>query len=135
MANIKIEGKEYDIDSLPQEVKSQLAALQQCDQKINSWNMDIAIAQTARAAYAAEVNLLLEQVAVVGAEKVEVEVVEVVEVEVVVVVEVISYTHAHDVLKHCVALRMPLCFFDPTAMSCNQNSQQQQNTCVPGLSM
>ena len=83
MANIKIDGKEYDIDSLPQEVKGQLAALQQCDQKINSWNMDIAIAQTARAAYAAEVNLLLEQVAVVGAEKVEVEVVEVVEVEVV----------------------------------------------------
>ena len=72
MANIKIDGKEYDIDSLPQEVKGQLAALQQCDQKINSWNMDIAIAQTARVAYAAELNLLLEKVAAVGAEKVEV---------------------------------------------------------------
>ena len=72
MANIKIDGKEYDIDSLPQEVKGQLAALQQCDQKINSWNMNIALAQTARGAYAAELNLLLEKVAAVGAEKVEV---------------------------------------------------------------
>ena len=72
MANIKIDGKEYDIDSLPQEVKSQLAAMQQCDQKINSWNMNIALAQTARGAYAAELNLLLEKVAAVGAEKVEV---------------------------------------------------------------
>ena len=92
MANIKIDGKEYDIDSLPQEVKGQLAALQQCDQKINSWNMDIAIAQTARVAYAAELNLLLEQVAAVGAEKVEVveaeEVDEVDEVEILSVEEV-----------------------------------------------
>ena len=72
MASIKIDGKEYDIDSLPQEVKSQLAAMQQCDQKINSWNMDIAMAQTARIAYAAELNLLLERVVAVDAEKVEV---------------------------------------------------------------
>ena len=84
MANIKIDGKEYDIDSLPQEVKGQLAALQQCDQKINSWNMDIAIAQTARVAYAAELNLLLEPVVAVGAEKVEViEAEEVDEVEII----------------------------------------------------
>ena len=67
MANITIDGKAYDLDTLPQEVKSQLAALQQCDQKINSWNMDIAIAQTARGAYAAELNSLLEGVDVVGA--------------------------------------------------------------------
>jgi len=71
MANITIDGKIYDMDTFPKEVKAQLAALQQCDQKIHSWNMDIAIAQTARGAYAAELNLLLEQVAVVGAEKVE----------------------------------------------------------------
>ena len=88
MANIKIDGKEYDIDSLPQEVKGQLAALQQCDQKINSWNMDIAIAQTARVAYSAELNLLLEQVAAVGAEKVEV--VEAEEVDEVDEVEILS---------------------------------------------
>ena len=72
MANITIDGKVYDLDTLPQEVKGQLAALQQCDQKINSWNMDIAIAQTARGAYAVELNSLLEGVDVVGAEKVEV---------------------------------------------------------------
>ena len=83
MANITIDGKVYDIDTLPQEVKGQLAALQQCDQKINSWNMDIAIAQTARGAYAAEIKSLLEGIDVVGAEKVEVaEVVEVDKVEI-----------------------------------------------------
>ena len=83
MANIKIDDKEYDLESLPQEVKAQLAAVQQCDQKINSWNMDIAMAQTARGVYAAELNLLLEQVAADGAEKVEVvEAEEVDEVEV-----------------------------------------------------
>ena len=72
MANVTIDGKVYDLDTLPQAVKGQLAALQQCDQKINSWNMDIAIAQTARGAYAAELNSLLEGVDVVGAEKVEI---------------------------------------------------------------
>jgi len=70
MANIKIDGKEHDIDSLPKEVKAQLAAIQQCDQKINSWNMDIAMAQTARGAYAAELHLLLEQIAADNSEKV-----------------------------------------------------------------
>ena len=72
MANITIDGKTYDTDTLSQEVKGQLAAIHQCDQKINSWNMDVAIAQTARIAYATELNLLLEQVAVVDAEKMEV---------------------------------------------------------------
>ena len=95
MANIKIDGKEYDIDALPPEVKGQLAALQQCDQKINSWNMDIAIAQTARVAYAAELNLLLEQVAAVGAEKVEV--VEAEEVDEVDEVEILSAEEVDEV--------------------------------------
>ena len=72
MANITIDGKVYDLDTLPQEVKGQLAALRQCDQKINSWNMDIAIAQTARGAYAAELKSLLEGIDVVGAKSVEV---------------------------------------------------------------
>ena len=91
MANLTIDGKLYDTDTLPQEVKGQLAALQQCEQKINSWNMNIAIAQTARGAYAAELKLLLEQVAVVGAEKVEVvEAEEVDEVDEVDEVEILS---------------------------------------------
>ena len=92
MPNIQIDGKLYDTDTLPQEVKGHLAAMQQCDQKINSWNMDIAIAQTARTAYAVELNLLLEQVAAVDAEKIEVveaeEVDEVDEVEILSVEEV-----------------------------------------------
>jgi hypothetical protein len=89
MANIKIDGNDYDLDSLPQEVKGQLAALQQCDQKINSWNMNIALAQTARGAYAAELSLLLEKVTAVGAEKVEmVEAEEVDEVEILSAAEV-----------------------------------------------
>ena len=69
MANITIDGNVYDVDTLPQEVKGQLAALQQCDQKINSWSMDVAIAQTARSTYAVELNLLLKDVDAVGAEK------------------------------------------------------------------
>ena len=88
MANLTIDGKLYDTDTLPQEVKGQLAALQQCEQKINSWNMNIALAQTARGAYAAELNLLLEKVAAVGAEKVEV--VEAEEVDEVDEVEILS---------------------------------------------
>ena len=100
MANINIDGKEYDIDALPPEVKGQLAALQQCDQKIKSWNMNIALAQTARGAYAAELNLLLEKVVAVGAEKVEVveaEEVEVVEAEEVDEVDEVEILSAEEV--------------------------------------
>ena len=95
MANIKIDGKEYDVDSLPSEVKSQLAALQQCDQKINSWNMNIALAQTARDSYAAELNFLLKKVAAVGAEKVAV--VEAEEVDEVDEVEILSAKEVDEV--------------------------------------
>ena len=95
MANVNIDGKEYDIDSLPQEVKGQLAALQQCDQKIKSWNMNIALAQTARGAYAAELNLLLEKVAVEGTEQVEV--VEAEEVDEVDEVEILSTEEVDEV--------------------------------------
>lgn len=59
MANVTIDGQEYDLEALSQETKGQLAALQQCDQKINSLNMDLAIAQTARIAYASELKRLL----------------------------------------------------------------------------
>ena len=95
MPNIQIDGKLYDTDTLPQEVKGHLAAMQQCDQKINSWNMNIALAQTARGAYAAELNLLLEKVAAVGAEKVEV--VEAEEVDEVDEVEILSAEEVDEV--------------------------------------
>ena len=65
MGNITIDGKLYDIETLPQEVTMQLAALQQCDKKIKSWNMDIAMAQTAVGVYRSELNRLLLEVEVV----------------------------------------------------------------------
>ena len=95
MPNIKIDGKKYDLDTLPEDVKISLHILQEVDRKINSWNMDIAIAQTARVAYAAELNLLLEQVAAVGAEKVEV--VEAEEVDEVDEVEILSAEEVDEV--------------------------------------
>ena len=80
MANITIDDKVYDLDTLPQEVKSQLAALQQCEQKINSWSMDIAMAQTARIAYSVELSFLLEQVDEVDSGKIKTEEVDEIEV-------------------------------------------------------
>ena len=88
MGVVTIDGRLYDRDTLGQDVINQLAAIQQCDSKIIGWNMDIAMAQTARGAYAAELKLLLEQVAVVDAEKVEV--VEAEEVDEVDEVEILS---------------------------------------------
>ena len=79
MANVVIDGKVYDRDTLPQEVLSQAVAIGNCDEKIKSWSMDIAIAQTARLAYHAELTVLLEQVPEVDAEDVEVSEVEEVE--------------------------------------------------------
>ena len=88
MANVTINGKVYDLDTLPQEVKGHIAGLHQCEQKINSWNMDIALAQTARGVYSAELITLLEQVKAVGDG--EIEVVEAEEVDEVDEVEILS---------------------------------------------
>ena len=73
MPIILIDGKSYDSETLPIGVLGQVAAMQQCDTKINSWNMDIAIAQTAKLSYAAELYLLLATATPVGNEKVEAE--------------------------------------------------------------
>ena len=95
MANIKIDGKEYDLDSLSKEIKVHLQAVQECDQKVHSWNMNIALAQTARGVYSAELNLLLEKVAAVSAEKAEV--VEAEEVDEVDKVEILSAEEVDEV--------------------------------------
>ena len=95
MGVVTIDGRLYDRDTLGQDVINQLAAIQQCDSKIIGWNMDIAMAQTARGAYAAELNLLLEKVAAVGAEKVEV--VEAEEVDEVDEVEILSAEEVDEV--------------------------------------
>jgi hypothetical protein len=55
MATITIDGKEYDADTLSNEVKAQLISLQVTDQKIAELQTQMAIYQTARAAYAREV--------------------------------------------------------------------------------
>ena len=56
MAAITIDGKEYDTDELTEEAKNQLGSIQVCDQKINQLQVDIAVIQTARAAYARALN-------------------------------------------------------------------------------
>ena len=52
MPNIKIDDKEYDLDALSAESKAQLEMLAATDQKIRELQRDLAIAQTARIAYA-----------------------------------------------------------------------------------
>ncbi len=52
MPTIKIDNKEYDTDKLSNEAKTQLTNLQVCDQEIQRLQIQLAIAQTARAAYA-----------------------------------------------------------------------------------
>lgn len=54
MATIKLDGKDYDIDSLSAEAQASLISLQVTDQKIADLQAQMAIYQTARAAYARE---------------------------------------------------------------------------------
>lgn len=56
MPNIKIDDKEYDLDSLSPEVKAQLEMLVATDNKIRELQRDLAIAQTARVAYSRALN-------------------------------------------------------------------------------
>ena len=50
---VTIDGKDYPIDSLSDEAKNQLAALNTVDRKIADQQQQISILQTARNAYAA----------------------------------------------------------------------------------
>lgn len=52
MPMIKIDDKNYDLDTLPEEVKAQLASLQFVDAELQRLNAQSAILQTARIAYA-----------------------------------------------------------------------------------
>ncbi len=52
MPTIKIDGKDYDIDTLSPEAKAQLTSLQMTDTEIQRLKIQLAIAQTARNAYA-----------------------------------------------------------------------------------
>lgn len=52
MAKISIDGKEYDSEALSDEARANLQNIQLCEQKMNDLKRDLAIAQTARNAYA-----------------------------------------------------------------------------------
>lgn len=59
MPTIKIDNQEYDLDQLSAEAKAQLASLQMTDTEIQRLNVQLAIAQTARNAYANALKSLL----------------------------------------------------------------------------
>ena len=59
MSIVTINGTEYNTEALSSEAKNELMSMQICDQKIAALQTDIAIAQTARNAYANALNGLL----------------------------------------------------------------------------
>jgi hypothetical protein len=62
MPNITIDDKEYDIDKLSDATKAQLTSMRLADAEIQRLNIQLAIAQTARNAYALAVRKDLEEV-------------------------------------------------------------------------
>jgi len=52
MANITIDGKEYDLESLTDSARAQLGSMRIADQEVASLQAKMALAQTARNAYA-----------------------------------------------------------------------------------
>jgi hypothetical protein len=59
MSIVQIDGIEYEMDHLSEEAKAHLTSLKHTDQKINQLQLDLAMAQTARASYAAILRELL----------------------------------------------------------------------------
>jgi hypothetical protein len=59
MAKVTIDNQEYELDSLAPEARQQLSMLQLTEQEINRLNVQLAIAQTARGAYAQALKGLL----------------------------------------------------------------------------
>lgn len=64
MPNIKIDDKEYDLDTISSEAKAQVEMLLATDIKIRELQRDLAIAQTARIAYGKALTSSLETVPV-----------------------------------------------------------------------
>lgn len=62
MPNITIDDKEYDLDKLSEATKAQLTSMRLADAEIQRLNIQLAIAQTARNAYALAVRKDLESV-------------------------------------------------------------------------
>lgn len=59
MFNITIDGKEYNMTELSDEAKAQLGSIQFVDSEIQRLNSQLAVLQTARAAYSAALNDVL----------------------------------------------------------------------------
>ena len=51
MPTLNIDNKEYDLDTLSNECKAQLASVQFCDQELARLQAQIAVLQTAKTAY------------------------------------------------------------------------------------
>jgi len=56
MPSIKIDNVDYDVDTLSNEAKAQLASIQFCDQELQRLQAQAAAYQTARIAYAKALN-------------------------------------------------------------------------------
>lgn len=59
MEKVTIDGKEYEHDSLSEEARAQMTALQITDQRIAQTKQELAILQTARNAYAVALQNIL----------------------------------------------------------------------------
>ena len=62
MPNININGKDYDLDQLSAEAKSQLANLQFVDHELQRLNAQSAVLKTARMAYGKALSDVLPEV-------------------------------------------------------------------------
>lgn len=60
--NITIDGQTYDLNTLSEEAKAQIASIQAVDIKLNELRRDTAIAMTARNSYAQALKKSLEAV-------------------------------------------------------------------------
>ena len=60
MANITIDGREYDTEKMSPDARNQLASLRFAEQEIGRLQAQLAIAQTARAAYAQALSRALQ---------------------------------------------------------------------------
>ena len=61
MANITIDGKEYDLDAISDEAKQQLASLQFTQNEIQRVNGQLAVYKTAAATYSTALKNELEK--------------------------------------------------------------------------
>lgn len=59
MAKVTIENKEYDLDALSDEARTQVANIAYCDGKLQDLQRETAVLQTARATYIAALRKAL----------------------------------------------------------------------------